>query len=113
MAAAEQERAFRLQEVVEWFEGLTGDVTVPLADAKQLAADLRAAPRWRPASEPMPADGFVLVEYTEGGDDLPEVWAASTYANALKHGDTPGWSHLFAQAKALKRWLPLASLMEA
>jgi hypothetical protein len=43
MATADQDRAFRLQEIVEWFESLTSDVTVPIDDAKQLASDLRAS----------------------------------------------------------------------
>ena len=62
---------------------------------------------WRDVVEPMPDDGFVLVEYTETGDAVPDVWSARTYANALKYGGPP---HLYEQAIAVRRWLPLGEL---
>lgn len=54
---------------------------------------------------PIPQAGFVIVWPTEF--DVPEVWAAQTYHEALGRGPSPGWTHLSESAAKLTHWAQL------
>lgn len=65
----------------------------------------RESEGWRPISE-LPATGWALL-WPVHDDEVPEVWAAAQYHEAMRRGPAPGWTHLSEAARRVTLWAPV------